>query len=347
MIHDVAETFYLLSGIYSLILIIIGTPANLICFYIFSRLVPNRNNPTIIVFSYLGLIEVIIPFTWNMNYAVREILWRFLSPQSFRTHGNLEQTSIIVCKLISYFAYFSLQCSAWLKTVAILARCILLHHQCKLRNRLNRADTAKQISLTIIILLLFINIPVFVFNGKRYPSNKNSSVNASQTYEVKCYASNFFSIYEIVHLMLYNCLPTTIMIICNILIARKVHESHNRLKCTKNRHISKRSLKRGLLTKSLVFINILFILLTAPSALFYIFIRHKFKYRNLLTMSLSNLATTSHVLSFVIYLITSTDFRDALSRTRHRKNSRKTFTPEKTTNSIQKCTSLKDANEVN
>ncbi|CAF1529438.1 unnamed protein product [Didymodactylos carnosus] len=269
----------------------------------------------------MSIIEVIIPFTWNMNYVIREILWRFLSPESFRNHRNLEQTSIIVCKTISYFAYFSLQCAAWLRTVATFTRCVSLHHQCKLRGKLNRAETAKRLSLTIIIFILFINIPVFVINGKRYPLNNNSSTNTNGTSEVKCYSSKFFSIYEIVHLMLYNFLPFMIMIICNIFIIRKVRESNNRLSFSKRRRASKRSSNQERLTKTLIFVTILFILFTTPSALFYILVRHKINYRNLVTMSLSNLATTTHVLSFLIYSVTSTDFREALVGIIQRKNS--------------------------
>jgi hypothetical protein len=36
------------------------------------------------------------------------------------------------------------------------------------------------------------------------------------------------------------------------------------------------------------------------------------RHRALITMGLSNLATTSHVLSFVIYWLTSTDFQQAV-----------------------------------
>jgi hypothetical protein len=68
----------------------------------------------------------------------------------------------------------------------------------------------------------------------------------------------------------------------------------------------------GRLTKALVVITIFFIMFTSPAAIFYIFFGKRIKrHRNLITMCLSNLATTSHVTSFIIYWLTSTDFQQA------------------------------------
>ncbi|CAF4162065.1 unnamed protein product, partial [Rotaria sp. Silwood2] len=40
---------HIVSGLYSLILILVGTPLNLLCFYIYKCLAPNRSSRTIIV----------------------------------------------------------------------------------------------------------------------------------------------------------------------------------------------------------------------------------------------------------------------------------------------------------
>jgi len=77
-----------------------------------------------------------------------------------------------------------------------------------------------------------------------------------------------------------------------------------------NRHI--KSNDGGRLSKTLILITIFFILFTSPAAIFYIFFGKRIKrHRDLITMSLSNLATTSHVSSFIIYWLISSDFRDA------------------------------------
>jgi hypothetical protein len=119
------------------------------------------------------------------------------------------------------------------------------------------------------------------------------------------------------------------MILCNISIIRHVRESRNRTRRSRIRSKSllkvpnttsippRRSLSTSgsRLTKTLLSVTILFIIFTSPSAIFYISLGKIIKkHRNLITMILSNLAATSHVLSFVIYWLTSTDFRDAVIR---------------------------------
>ena len=311
----------LFFGLYSLILILISTPLNLLCFYIFKRLVPNRSNATIVVFSYLAVIEILIPFTWNLNYVVRELI---LKPQQNTSIKNLEGYSLFVCKLVSYGAYFSLQCAAWLKTLATFARCISLHHDWSLRKYLLKSTVIHRLSWITIILISLINMPIWFINGKRVISL--DKYNHTQV-QIKCYSSKFFQFWEIIHLLLYNFFPFTIMILCNTLIIRHVQESRHRMRQSKHSlnpllkqpskrcTSSRRSLSQtdGRLTRTLIFISLFFIIFTSPSAIFYISLGKIIKrHRNLITMGLSNLATTSHASSFIIYWFTSRDFRKAI-----------------------------------
>ena len=306
---------YFCSGVYSLLLILLGTPLNLLCFYIFTRLVPNRSNSTIIVFAHLALIELLIPFTWNANYVVRELLWKYQRTISFK---NLEQHSLFVCKLISYGAYFSLQCAAWLKTLATFARCVSLYSNWSLKNWLSKPVIIHRVLWALIFVIGLINFPIWIINGERVSTLDQHNQTISQ---VKCYQSKFFQFWEIAHLLLYNFVPFTLMILSNILIVRKVRASQRRTQRSKMSTSSSSSTSAnrrpkssdgGRLTKTLVLITIFFIIFTAPAAIFYIFFGRTFKlHRDLITMTLSNLATTSHVTSFIIYWLTSTDFRDA------------------------------------
>ncbi|CAF3561837.1 unnamed protein product [Rotaria sp. Silwood1] len=309
---------HFISGLYSLILILVGTPLNLLCFYIYTRLVPNRSNPTIIVFSYLALIELLIPFTWNINYVVRELIWKYQNISSIK---NLEQHSLFICKFISYGAYFSLQCAAWLKTLATFARCVSLQPQWSLKKWLSKPIIIHRVTWMVIFFIALINFPIWIINGKRILYNDEFNQTKQ---EIKCYQSRFFQFWEIVHLLLYNFIPFTLMILCNISIIRQVRESRRRTRKSKlNKQFSNnssnsagnrrgRSSDGGRLTKTLILITIFFIMFTSPSAIFYIFFGKKIKlHRSLITMTLSNLATTSHVTSFIIYWLTSSDFRDA------------------------------------
>ncbi|CAF0760821.1 unnamed protein product [Adineta steineri] len=305
------EIAQFLSGVYSLILILVGTPLNLLCFYIFTRLVPARSNPTIIVFAHLALIELLIPFTWNINYVVRELLWKYQKTTSIK---NVEQHSLFICKLIAYGAYFSLQCAAWLKTLATFARCVSLHNNWPLKKWLSKPVVIRRVIWLVVILIGFLNFPILIVNGKReYVKDQYNQTKI----EIKCYQSSFFQFWEIAHLLIYNFIPFTLMIFCNILIIRQVRESRNRtqrskLSATSPKHHRTKTSDGGRLTKTLILVTIFFILFTSPAAIFYIFFGKKIKnHKNLITMTFSNLATTSHVTSFIIYWLTSADFRDA------------------------------------
>lgn len=303
---------HFLAGLYSLLLILIGTPLNLLCFYIYKCLVPNRTNPTIIVFAHLALIELLIPFTWNINYVIRELFWKY---QTSPTLKNLEGHSLFVCKLISYSAYFSLQCAAWLKTLATFARCVTVHHGWPINKWLSKPIVIQRVIWCVILVIALINFPIWIINGEEVRTTNQSNETIIQ---IRCYQSKFFVFWEIAHLLLYNFIPFTLMIICNILITRQVRDSRRRTQRSKmnsrNSSTASRASARigGRLTKTLILITVFFILFTAPAAIFYIVLGKRVKiHRDLITMSLSNLATTSHVTSFIIYWLISSDFRDA------------------------------------
>lgn len=321
MVTTFVDVAHLLSGIYSLILILVGTPLNLLCFYIYTRLVPNRTNATIIVFAHLAFIELLIPFTWNINYVVRELLWKYQRNSNLR---NLEQHSLFVCKLISFAAYFSLQCAAWLKTLATFARCVSVHQGWSIKKWLLKPNIIRRVIWCVIAVVALINFPIWIINGQK--SLTTDKFNQTRI-ETKCYQSKFFQFWEVVHLLLYNFIPFTLMILCNISIIQHVHQSRRRTQCSKIRSqtsikpsstklmASRRFLSTNgsRLSKTLIFISVFFILLTSPSAIFYISLGKIIKrHRNIITMSLTNLATTCHVVSFIIYWVTSTDFQIAV-----------------------------------
>lgn len=347
---------HFLTGFYSLLLILIGTPLNLLCFYIYKCLIPNRTNPTIIVFAHLALIELLVPFTWNMNYVVRELFWKY---QKSATLKNLEGHSLFVCKLISFAAYFSLQCAAWLKTLATFARCVTVHHGWSMNKWLSKANVIQRVIWCVIFLIGLINFPIWIVNGEAVPPINQLN---ETTKEIRCYQSRFFKYWEIVHLLLYNFLPFTLMIICNIMITRQVKDSHRRTqrsKMTSRSSNPSRSSVRfsgGRLTKTLILITVFFILFTSPAAIFYIFLDKRIikTHRNIITMNLSNLATTSHVTSFFIYWLISSDFRDAaisvLCCRPINTNRASTTTPDdrqldKSASNQQSSTHLKNTNE--
>jgi hypothetical protein len=110
-----------LLSIYSLILILIGTPCNLVsCLIYFQK--TNRSNSIKIIFGYLAILDTIVLYTFNLNYVVREFNLDYKliyndkinsTNQSSDFHGNgtiniivskknLEEYSLFMCRFLSY-----------------------------------------------------------------------------------------------------------------------------------------------------------------------------------------------------------------------------------------------------
>ena len=110
-----------LLSIYSLILILIGTPCNLLCCLIYFQKL-NRSNSIKTIFGYLAVLDTIVLYTFNLNYVVREfnidyqLIYHRLSNstnQKSDLHGNdsiniivvkknLEEYSLFMCRFLSY-----------------------------------------------------------------------------------------------------------------------------------------------------------------------------------------------------------------------------------------------------
>ena len=105
-------------SIYSLILIIIGTPSNLLCCIIYFQKA-NRSNSIKTIFGYLALLDTIVLYTFNLNYVFREfnfdyqfIYYQEKNRTNFDYNNvniniiiikkNLEEYSLFICRFLSY-----------------------------------------------------------------------------------------------------------------------------------------------------------------------------------------------------------------------------------------------------
>lgn len=93
-------------AIYSLLLIIIGTPLNLLCVWIYFQK-NNRSNSIKLIFGYLALIDTFVLYTFNLNYVIREFRLEsieHINETSRRfVKKNLEEYSLFLCRFLSYF----------------------------------------------------------------------------------------------------------------------------------------------------------------------------------------------------------------------------------------------------
>ena len=109
-----------LLAIYSLLLILVGTPCNLLCCLIYFQKA-NRSNSIKIIFGYLAFLDTVVLYTFNLNYVVREfnvhekidfgpqqqsridhVYSNETRPHVTFVKKNLEEYSLFLCRWLSY-----------------------------------------------------------------------------------------------------------------------------------------------------------------------------------------------------------------------------------------------------
>lgn len=110
-----------LLAAYSLLLILVGTPCNVLCCLIYFQK-GNRANSIKTIFGYLAILDTVVLYTFNLNYVVREFnieyhlthtsrlnasngSWEFASNENINfvpVKKNLEEYSLFACRFLSY-----------------------------------------------------------------------------------------------------------------------------------------------------------------------------------------------------------------------------------------------------
>ena len=344
-----------LLSIYSLLLILIGTPCNLICCLIYFRK-SNRRNSIKTIFGYLAVLDTIVLYTFNLNYVVREFhtRHRYVSNGTLTNNVenekrwlivkiNLEEHSLFICRFLSYLgekkyfesvnernsiffsAFSTLQTSSWILTLGSLNRYFLIH-KCSKFNTICKRDNTLILCFAISLMIFLNNIHIVWMNGYRSPSG-----------DVVCYQNenypSYMLWYQRIHLCLYSALPSAILLVFNSLLMRTIFASKNRLKnhqrstnkidgssrrtrrFSSNRHSRK-------LTLSLIILTLSYFILTFPSTVIFSFFRSSIEpvqLRRTVSLFFTNLSTTTHAIRFLIYFFCSTDFRTDFYRLCRRK----------------------------
>lgn len=89
-------------GIWSILLVCLGTCSNLLCLYVCTRK-KMRKVPTFIFLAFITITDTISLYGWNLNHFI-QAYWDFV----------LDDLNKIVCKCLTFYQCFSLQTSAWL-----------------------------------------------------------------------------------------------------------------------------------------------------------------------------------------------------------------------------------------
>lgn len=100
-------------SIYALVLIIVGTVGNLLTIIVLLR----RNLRRLVTIRYLILVSIfdtVSLYGWNLN--------SFYKFNISSNQDNLEEISLVHCRLISFMTFVSLQISSWCLTAVSLGK---------------------------------------------------------------------------------------------------------------------------------------------------------------------------------------------------------------------------------
>jgi hypothetical protein len=276
---DMVATYYPFT------LVIVGTIFNSFTFFILCRpaFQDTDKRPTVHYMRAVAIFDILMLYGWNLDH--------YLSG----AHGfTLQLYSIPLCKFFSFFDYFTPQVSAWLRVFICLDRYLSLSRLHK--TWFSQSKSVLIIIASIIIVFTIINFQFFLF-ACFYQSDGTIDPNA-RLYII-------YPLWDMMNLGFYNCAPFILMAIFNSGVI--YHLVQLRQKSTvQNSRIKHRSIYT-----TLVITTFLFSIMTIPSTVGYAFFRNT----SLVILHLfDSMLYTYHILSFPLYMITFTEFRQEVLR---------------------------------
>nr|QVK45791.1 G protein-coupled receptor [Proales similis] len=292
-------------GVYALLLIIVGTLTSFLSLAVCLKL---RSNATFVFFAFLTLSNIFTLYFWNLENFLQEYI-----------DIDLLNYSLFVCKFGSFVQFSSLQISAWILVLISLDQylSVRVKHWRTIYFKESRPLLAAA-SLTLLILLLNSNV-LFTF-GLQIEANNQTQVIC---YTIPTYPSTqWMSIWGRVHLATYSVLPFAlialfnIMLISNIYSRKKVRESNAASASGPKQTISlstspSQKNKMDSMSKTIVFLTLLFIAMTLPTAAASFFFNELFSTdHGLFIIYVCNTISFSyHGLNFFIYFLSNKRFR--------------------------------------
>ncbi|CAF0763077.1 unnamed protein product [Brachionus calyciflorus] len=271
-----------------LLVIFVGLIGNTTCFFVFRFSKHFKTIPCMVFLSFVAIGDTASLFVWNLNH--------FLKP-NFKI--ELEYLNGFSCRFFPFLQLFSLQTSSNLLSIMCIDRFFtIISTPGSIYSRLpfSTLKTSYIWSITIIVLLFFLNFHFLIFNGNYQPLKSVINVTFSELLNIsyvnkntqipiyeKCFwYGPYFRIYPLldqINLIVYNFIPFTIMFIFNILLISKTLMLNNTIKNMQSKEAIRAIMKKRRLTVSILSITFAFIILTMPSTIsFSYFFEYFFSY---------------------------------------------------------------------
>ncbi|CAF4063650.1 unnamed protein product [Adineta steineri] len=299
-------------AIYALFLIIIGTIGNILTIIILLR--PNlRQYTTMRYLIAVAIADLSSLYSWNLNLFYKHLINPY--------QNDLEDSSILLCRFISFMAFVSLQLSSWYLTLVSLDRCLNIHFLFWHR-KIGRANYVIYITLIVTIIIVLINSHLLFLNGYQ----QSNCIPFKKRTCIICYSHPndpyyIFPKWEKIHVIIYNLIPFSIMLISNCFIIRRSIPSTmiRTVSIDTKKRLSQnyRQRKQKRLTYLLLFVTFLFVLLTTPVMIYNVFLRNLLIDRKplkyILQGILLSMQFTSHAINFFVYCYGASIFRYELN----------------------------------
>ncbi|CAF1379075.1 unnamed protein product [Rotaria sordida] len=312
----------ILLRIYPIVFIFIGTVGNLLSVYVVLRSKLRRHS-TFIYLAFLSIIDLTVLYTFCVNFILHA--WFNI---------DLQEVSLIACKIFSFSIYFFPQTSAWILTAVSIDRVFALNRGIRKTHKIR----STYFILGIIFLILFLLNIQFLFYNNTYKFlqekiNNNSTTNIiyrivdtdMDINVVQCSSENsdkykefYENIWVYIDAIVNVYLPFTLMFLCSTLIFINV------LRTMSNANNSNKRLVARSLSIMLLSINTMFVLLTGPIVLYLMFekrtfssetyqcnIKVKAKYK-MIKLFFIILMNANHTGNILVYCLTGTEFRTQL-----------------------------------
>ncbi len=329
-----------LLRIYPILFMCVGTAGNLLSVYVVLRSKLRRHS-TFIYLAFLSIIDLAVLYTFCVNFILHA--WFNI---------DLQQVSLIACKIYSFSVYYFPQTSAWILTAVSIDRVFALTRSVRKTRKTRQTYT---ILIFIFLILFLLNIQ-FLFYDNTYVlylqkqelkdldflnhTNEFLFPLSTPIYRivdtdmdinvVQCsteysdeYQQFYRDVWVYIDAIVNVYLPFTLMFLCSTIIflsvLRTMGDAHN-----SNKRLVARNLSTMLLS-----INAMFVLLTAPIVFYLMFekrmissrsyqcdmkLKAKYKMIKLLFIILMNANHTGNIL---VYCLTGTEFRTQLFHVLH------------------------------
>jgi len=306
---------------YPILFICVGTVGNLLSVYVVLRSKLRRHS-TFIYLAFLSIVDLIVLYTFCVNFILHA--WFNI---------DLQQVSLIACKIFSFSIYFFPQASAWILTAVSIDRVFALTRSIR---KTRNIRLTYFVLLTIFLILFLLNIQFLFYNNTyKFTHEIYNSSSTNMIYQivdtdmdiniVHCSSENsdeykefYENIWVYIDAIVNVYLPFILMFLCSAIIFISV------LRTMGNANNSNKRLVARSLSTMLLSINTMFVLLTAPIVLYLMFekqtsssrsyecdIKVKAKYK-MVKLCFIILMNANHTGNILVYCLTGTEFRTQL-----------------------------------